>query len=330
MKCDIIAIGSATKDIFLDAKDLQKGDNLFLPLGEKIELKNIRYFSGGGGVNAATTFALQGLETGFCGVLGQDLAGQEIIDELNEKGIDTSLVKVKQGQKTDIGLIFHAKTERTILLFHGASRIMNEKDIDWQQIQNTKWLYLAPLWGQAAKLTVKLIELAKENRIKIAINPSLDQLALSGFKKVLPKIDVLILNSDEASFLTGTKPYQQKPVFKKIASLTKAIIVITKGKQGATSFNQRFFYEVPAPPVKVVDATGAGDSFGSGFVAGLIQKNNIEESLKLAMANAVGNIQVFGANEGLLEKGQDLDQIIVKKSPPEADQPLAGNVKKMR
>lgn len=310
---DIITIGSATKDIFLDAKDLQKGTYLVLPLGEKIELKNIRYFSGGGGVNAATTFALQGLKTGFCGVLGQDLAGQEIIDELTEKGIETSLVKVKQGQKTDVGLIFHAKTERTILLFHGASRTMNEKNIDWQQLQNTKWLYLAPLWGQAAKLTVKLVELAEGKGIKIAVNPSLDQLALPGFKKILPKIDVLILNSDEASFLTKIA-YLQKPVFKKISSLTKSIIVITKGKQGATAFDQRLFYEVPAPPVKVADATGAGDSFGSGFVAGLIQKKNVEESLKLAMTNAIGNIQVFGANQGLLEKGQEVEEIIVKKS----------------
>ncbi len=325
---DIIAIGSATKDIFLDAKNLQKGNNLVLPLGGKIELKNIRYFSGGGGVNAATTFALQGLKTAFCGVLGQDLAGQEIIDELNEKGIDTSLVKVKQGQKTDIGLIFHAKTERTILLFHGASRTMNEKDIDWQQLKNTKWLYLAPLWGQAAKLTPLVLSSAKHDGLrapaallKIAMNPSLDQLKLKNIKEIIKNIDVLLLNNSEASFLTGIKPDDEKRLFSAIYSCARPslaqnkqlITVITKGKEGATTFDGRYFYQVPAPPVKVADATGAGDSFGSGFVAGLIQKKNIEESLKLAMTNAIGNIQVFGANEGLLEKGQEVEEIIVKK-----------------
>ncbi|MDP3093294.1 MAG: carbohydrate kinase family protein [bacterium] len=322
---DIIAVGSATKDIFLDAKDLQKHDNLVLPLGEKIELKNIRYFSGGGGLNAATTFALQGLKTGFCGVLGQDLAGQEIIDELNKKGIDASMVRVKSREKTDIGLILHAQIERTILLFHGASRTLNEKDIDWQGLKNAKWLYLAPLWEQAAALTEKLVNFAYQNKVKIALNPSLDQLVLKNIGQILEKIDVLILNDDEASFLTGIKPFKEKAIFQKLAPncLTpevKHYVVVTRGKKGALACDGKFIYNVPAPLVKVVDATGAGDSFGSGFVAGLTAKHGrsdlpriIERALKLAMSNAISNILVVGANQGLLKKGQPLLKIKVRK-----------------
>ncbi len=318
---NIITIGSATKDIFLDASKSKKGQGFYFPLGGKIELENIKTFIGGGGVNTAITFSQQGLKTGFCGVVGQDLAGQTILDELNEAGIETTLAKVKNNRQTDLGIIFHAKSERTILLHHDASRSFNENDVDWPTLKDTSWLYLAPLWSKTTGLTLKIIDFAEKNKIKIAINPSQEQLALSAFKKTIGKIDVLLLNNDEASFLTGIKPYNEKAIFSSIYSCARLsltqdkrlITVITKGKEGAICFDGKYLYKISAPPVKVVDATGAGDSFGSGFVAGLMQKKNIESSLQLAMANAISNIQVFGANKGLLSKNSKLPEIKIIK-----------------
>lgn len=296
---DVIAIGSATRDIFLDAGKFKKGENLCFPLGGKFELENLMRFSGGGGVNCATTFALQGLNTAFCGIVGQDTAGQDIIDELNQKGIDTEMVKVKLKARTDLGLIFHAGAERTILLHHSSSKALSEKDIDWEKLAETKWLYLAPLWGEAAKLTEKLVDFTRKNNIKIALNPSLNQLALKNINGILKNIDVLILNDDEASRIH-------------LKSDFKMIIVTTKGKEGASVFNGKTLYQMPAPKVKVIDATGAGDSFGSGFIAGLMQTKNIEKAMQLGMANAIANIQTLGANNGLLKKGEKITPVLVK------------------
>ena len=310
---NIIAIGSATRDIFINAENLKKGKGFSFLLGEKVEVKEVRFFSGGGGVNVATTFALQGSKTGFCGVVGEDLVGQELIGELKKKGIDTNLLKTRKGKATDLGIIFHAKNERTIILFHGASRTLDEKNIDWKKLKETGWLYIAPLWGKAADLTEKLLDFSKENKIKVALNPSLDQLSLKNISKIIAKTNVLILNSKEACFLTKINPFREKDVFKKISSLTKALTIITKGKQGASLLDQRFLYQVASLPVKVVDATGAGDSFGSGFVAGLIRFKNTEKALRLAMANAISNIRVFGANQGLLKKGDKIHDIKITK-----------------
>jgi len=96
--------------------------------------------------------------------------------------------------------------------------------------------------------------------------------------------------------------------------LTKAIVIITKGKNGALAFDNKFLHKVPAQKTKVTDATGAGDSFGSGFVAGLIKENNMEKALILAMSNAIANIKVIGANQGLLKKGQSLLKIKIRKT----------------
>ena len=310
----IIVIGSATRDIFIDAENLKKGKNLCFPFGEKTEIRKARFFSGGGGINAATAFALQGLKTGFCGIVGQDLIGAEIIRELKEKGIDTGLLKIKKDKATDLGMIFHTNKERTIILSHGASRSLDQKDIDLKKLKNTDWIYLAPLWGKSGNLTENLVSFAKKNKIKTALNPSLDQLSLRGISRIINQADVLILNSREASFLTKIKPFQEKSVIHKIASLTKAIVIITKGKNGALAFDNKFLHKVPAQKTKVIDATGAGDSFGSGFVAGLIKENNMEKALILAMSNAVANIKVIGANQGLLKKGQSLLKIKIRKT----------------
>ncbi|MBI4359135.1 MAG: carbohydrate kinase family protein [Candidatus Nealsonbacteria bacterium] len=309
---DVITLGSATKDIFLEASKFKKGTSLDFPLGKKIEIEKTMVFSGGGGVNAAHTFVFQGLKTGLCSWIGQDFLGKEIIKELKKIGVDTRLVQTKN-EATDLGLILHAGDERTILLHHGPSRNLAEKDLPWTKLKKTRWLYLAPLWGKSIRLTQPLAEFARRNKIRLALNPSLDQLSLPDIRKTIREIDVLILNDEEAANLAQIDPFSEEAVFEKIASLTRALIVVTQGKQGAAALDGRFLYRLPAPPARVVDATGAGDSFGSGLVAGIIQGKAPEESLRLAMANAIANIQVFGANQGLLRKDQPLLKIKVKK-----------------
>ncbi|MBU4466776.1 carbohydrate kinase family protein, partial [Patescibacteria group bacterium] len=311
----IIVVGSATKDIFIETEGLKKGKSLCFPFGEKTEIKKAQVFSGGGGVNVATTFALQGLKASLNGAIGNDLAGKELLAELKEKKIDTGSLRIKNDKQTDLGIVFHSQQDRTIVLCHNASRSLNWQDIALEKIKKADWLYIAPLWGTSSNLTEKLINFAHQNKVKIALNPSLDQLALKQITKIINQVNVLILNSKEASFLTKVKPFQGKSkipsiaegsVIHKIASLTKAIIIITKGKDGAVCFDHSFFYNIPAQNIKVVDATGAGDSFGSGFVAGLIKTKNVENALTLGMANAIANIKVTGANQGLLKQGKPL------------------------
>ena len=75
------------------------------------------------------------------------------------------------------------------------------------------------------------------------------------------------------------------------------------------------YYAKPPIDRKVVDTTGAGDSFGSGFVAEFIRSGNVESSIQFAMANSVGNLSKVGAKTGLLKKGQKFEKVeVVKES----------------
>ncbi|GAI51851.1 unnamed protein product [marine sediment metagenome] len=71
-------------------------------------------------------------------------------------------------------------------------------------------------------------------------------------------------------------------------------------------------YRAKPAKTKVIDRTGAGDSFTSGFVSGFIQsKGNIEYAIQLGVANATYCLKKCGAKEGLLEKGEKFKKVKV-------------------
>lgn len=313
---DIITFGSAAQDIHLksdafkilkDSKDFVSGEGICLNLGSKIDVEDITFASGGGGTNTAATFAKQGFRTAFCGAIGVDVAGLEIIRELRHLRVDTRfLVKKKEKHTNQSIIISSTGQDRTILVYRGASDIFEEKDIPWKKIKKAKWFYLAPLSGSLSNSFEKIVDFAHENKIKVAVNPSMQQLSLprEQLNKILAKIDILFLNKEEASFLTKVSFSQENEIFKKIDEVCKGIVVMTKGGEGVSVSDGEYLYSaLPNPERNIVDATGAGDAFASGFLTGFIRyKSSIESAIQLGLANSEANLKEVGAKTGLLEK----------------------------
>jgi len=177
-------------------------------------------------------------------------------------------------------------------------------------------MYLAPFAGKLTDITEELIDFAQKNKIKVAFNPGYNQLTMpkAVLPKILKKIDVLILNREEASLLTKI-PYQKETeIFKKIDELTPGIAIMTKGREGVVVSDGRYLYQAESLGMKLVDGTGAGDAFGSGFVSGLIQKNDLSYAIQLAMANSSFAITKLGAKEGILRKNQPWPKVKVSKA----------------
>ncbi len=115
--------------------------------------------------------------------------------------------------------------------------------------------------------------------------------------------------------LTGVSFNEREGVFKKLDKFMPGILAVTDGDKGALVSDGRFIYRVGVFKEKfVLDRTGAGDAFGSGFVAGLIQQGfsqknikqikpeNVVYALRLASANATAVVEKIGANSGILTK----------------------------
>ena len=205
MSFDIVTFGSATQDIFARSKDFRIIDYadfvskraLAVEAGSKIYLDDLVVASGGGGTNAAATFALQGLKTAYVGLLGGDSAGREILKELDDLGIDCSFVGVTDKVGTPVSIILSAEgRERTILVYEGASHFITKDDIPWDSIKDSRWFYISSLAGESGKIFEPIISFAKENNINLAVNPGYQQLTqdLPILQRLLNKIDILIVN----------------------------------------------------------------------------------------------------------------------------------------
>ncbi len=162
---------------------------------------------------------------------------------------------------------------------------------------------------------MSLVNFAFKNKIKVAVNPGLSQLLLSSvrLKEFLSKTDILILNQEEASQLVKI-PYQKETdIFKKIDKLCPGIAIMTKGGEGAVVSDGRYLYSAPSlkKDIKLIDATGAGDAFASGFVSGFIRSKDIKYAIQLGMANSAGCLLRWGAKEGLLKKGDKFSLVKV-------------------
>jgi len=311
---DIITFGSATQDIFVSSKDfgLEKnskfrtGAGLCMSAGSKLYVDDVLIQTGGGGTNSAVTFALQDFKTAYVGKVGDDSAGRALIEELKSFGIETKFVKIDKENKTALSIILVLPDgERTILVYQGACNELKKEDISFGELE-AKWIYMSGLSGSCSGLFEPIVNFAHEKGIRIAINPGKDQLELGqdALRPILQKINVLILNQEEASILCGADYKNEKELFRKLDELVPGIVVMTKGPKGVTVSDGKNLYSAGVPKSEVIDRTGAGDSFGSGFVAGLIQQNDISHAIKLATANATSNVAIIGAKTGLLKKGE--------------------------
>ena len=311
---DIVTFGSATRDLFLKSKDFKTlkdkrfitGQGLCFNLGSKIYLDDLFFATGGGGTNTAATFSKQGLKTAYVGRVGKDTGGRAIKEELDELGVKGFITEDKN-KKTAYSVILSASNrERTILVYQGACHYLETKDIPFSQLK-TKWIYIAGLSGVSAKLLLPIINFAKKNKIKVALNPGAAQLALglNGLKNILSIVDVLLMNQEEGAKLANLPFKKEKEIFKKLDKFVRGVVVMTKGPGGVVVSDGKYIYQAGTfKEKKYVDRTGAGDAFGSGFVAGLIRTSKIEEAVRLGSANGTAVVEELGAKNGLLAKNR--------------------------
>lgn len=318
---DIITIGSATRDaIFkskefktIESKKFKTGKAIALSLGSKIKIDDVHFTTGGAATNAAVTFARQKFKTSAIFRIGNDLSGKTVIEETRKENVDTSFTQTDKNLATAYSVILEETAgERTILSYRGANENLNTEEIPFDSIK-TKWFYLTSLSGDL-KLLNDIINNAKQNGSCIAWNPGGEDLKL-GTLKLLPylkNINVFIVNQEEASELLNI-PYENiDEIFKKFDEIIDGIAIITKGPDGSLASDGKNIYSAGTFKEKeIVDRTGAGDAFSSGFVAGLMLKNygtasteKIKYALTLASANATSKVEHTGAKKGLLTKSQ--------------------------
>lgn len=329
---DILTIGTATRDIFVksdafkilrDASHLEKlgfktGEAQCFALGGKIEVSEPLMACGGGAANAAVGFSRQGYKTGALVKIGEDEAGKAVLADLKkEKVTALPLFSIDKGTAFSVALLSGAG-ERTILNYRGASEEVSKQEIPFKKLK-ARWAYIVP--GRIPFSVISLIVAhLKSQGAKVAMNPSRYYIELGAkqLKPILSRLDVVIMNREEASYLTGIKYEEEKKIFRKLDELVDGIAVMTDGRGGVrVSDGENIFSAGIFKEKKMADRTGAGDAFGSGFISGLMRAKSevrggvasfapeaIEYAIRLGSANATAKVEAIGAQAGLLRKAE--------------------------
>ncbi len=299
---DVVAIGSGTRDTYLFFKEDHVYNHVAdlkvaycFRLGSKVDAQTLMSFTGGGGSNVSAALAFFGVKTAWAGMVGDDLPGDNVLTELKKYGADISLVKKNKKVPTNQSIVLiHPGVDRTILVYRGASSEFSKKDLDLSGL-SAKWIFVGPMTGKNLTIMPTVFKFAKENGAKIYANPSKPQAEYySKNKKALKGIDIISLNEEEAEVLCGSgKKYEE--MAREICKLTGGLAVLTLGKDGAMACDGQSIYKAGILPAKVVDKTGAGDSFNAGFLYAYMRTGSIVDGLQFGTANATANVKTMGA-----------------------------------
>jgi len=309
MKYDVISFGSAVLDVFLkspeikivDSKEFFNKKALLLPYGVKSEVEELVVVSGGGGTNTAVGLSRLGLKVAVVARCGWDFGGKIIRQEIKKEKVSDEFLVQLEGERTDYSTILIGPDgNRTILVYRGGTSL-EKSVIDFKNL-NSFYFCISSLEGNL-DLLKELVSLASKNHIKVVLNPGRREIKQKEkLLDIAKEVDFLILNEKEASLLS------QDEKEKKLSSLLpKTKLIITKGINGLCLYEKgEKKITKKALEVKMVDQTGAGDGFMSGFVGGLAKGYLLEKALDLGIANGASVVTKIGAKEGLI-KEKELD-----------------------
>lgn len=311
---DVLCIGDIVTDAFIQLLDDQavtyeneEGKWLAMKFGSKLPFQDVEVVEAvGNAANAAVAFSRLGFTVGFATNVGGDQAGRDMIAALHKEKVDTRLVRVNPGKKSNYHYALRYKEERTILIKH------EEYDYHWPHLRPAevpRWVYFSSISERALDYHDEVADwLEAHPDVKLAFQPGTFQMqaGVERLRRIYQRTEVVVLNREEAVTVGGGNYDDVHDLINKLHELGPKIVVVTDGPSGAyaSDGHNRFkmpLYPDPAPPV---ERTGAGDSFASTFVAALASGNSIEGALQLAPINSMSVVQKVGAQAGLLSEAE--------------------------
>lgn len=317
----ILTIGAGVQDIFLSHSEELKpvsdktADELFLKieLGSKNDVNNIDFSTGGGATNAAVTFARQGLESQFMGTIGHDPAGQAVLDDLDKEGVDTSRISYSEKHHTGYSVVLLASNgERSFLTYRGASTHYDINNFHLEGV-DADWLYVSSMAGDMAVID-KIFNQAKKLGIKIFFNPGKSELKqIDKLKPLLEDVEVLSVNKEEAQLIVEGETLEE--LTRKLLSFVN-VSIVSDGPNGVMASDGKVVVRAGMyEDVPVLDRTGAGDAFGSGFLSQWSNGKSLKDSIVFGSANSTSVVTKVGAKAGILQKGVELHAMPLSEKP---------------
>ena len=280
----IAVIGSINMDLTAQAERLPGK-------GETISAKSLQYVPGGKGANQAVAAARLGGDVAMFGCVGDDAFADRLIENLEQNGVDTASIRRVAGVSSGIAMITVAEQDNCIVVVPGANHCVTPAYLD-----EVKSAVLSAdiliLQNEIPLDTVAYaMELGRQAGKLVIYNPAP---AVPAPEEVLEKADYITPNEHEAALLfpdAGDLPA--------LLEWCGGRLIVTQGEKGAAAWENRKMLCIPARPAKVVDTTGAGDTFNGAFACALAKGYPLAKALQIANTAAGLSTEQPGAQGGM-------------------------------
>lgn len=287
----IVVVGSSNTDMVVKTER-------FPEPGETILGGDFYMFPGGKGANQAVAAARAGGEITFVCCLGDDLFGQNALKGYVKEGIDVDSVKIVENEASGVALItVNGEGENEIVVASGTNALLSPEHLEAQigAISNAQ-IFLTQLETPTETIAF-LAAYCKTKSQRLIINPApaqaLDDIVLNGLFLITP-------NETETKILTGIEVTDEASLENAgSAFLEKGVqnVIVTLGSKGSFFMNAAESFIVPAPKVKAVDTTAAGDVFNGVLTVCLAQGKGWKESMAFASKAAALAVTKMGAQD---------------------------------
>lgn len=272
----ITVVGSLNMDIVIETPHMPKG-------GETVSGRNVTLVPGGKGANQAYALGKLGGNVTMIGAVGQDAAGDALLENLKKENVNVSGIRrMEQGVTGQAYITVDDQGENSIILIAGTNGLVTKELID----DNIDILRESDIVIMQLEIPLDVVEYTKELAIKegktIIVDPAP---AVTDIPNHFWKgIDYIKPNETELAILTGLKMETRDEIVQGARMMIeKGVknVIVTLGGDGClfvTKETEEFF---PSHKVKAIDTTAAGDSFTAAFALALSQGKEYKEAIEL-------------------------------------------------
>lgn len=273
---------------------------------------------GGSPANIAMNIKRLGGNSALSSAVGNDGLGDFLINHLKKNSIDTRYIS-KVNNSTSMVLVSKSKTTPVPIFYRGADYNLQYDDNIEYALKNCKIVHFScwPISQKNSRKTIeKVIDKAKENNILIGFDPNYHEMiweknhnGLEYIKNIISKVDIIKPSEVDAERIFGCDTPENQ--VKKFIDLGAKLVIMTLGKDGAIVTNGDETLTFKTFATEIVDTTGAGDAFWSGFYTGLTKSYSLKDSLNLGFATSAFKLKHVGAIANLptIEEIKDIYNI---------------------
>jgi sugar/nucleoside kinase (ribokinase family) len=271
--------------------------------GQLVLSQDGRFIPGGVALNTAVTAARLGGRVGLIASVGLDPAADGVLSFLRAEGVDTRLVVRSKEETTGFCIVaVGSDGEKSLIAHLGANRGLTPDRIDWRVVEPGSLLHIGgcfavpELSGEPLAATLTS---GRARGCKLFLESAWDVTGrwLHGVEPFLPSLDAMMTSANEAEGMTGDADPAQ--ACRTLAAMGPKTVVVKAGEHGCFVWVEGSVRHFPAYDVRVVDATGAGDSFCGGFLAVLARGWDVPSAARFATAVAAMNVTAMGSVAGV-------------------------------